>query len=67
METRRSFSPNTPPEELFEIARDLNQSLVAMREENERLRTQLKDAHLPTAADVRGIMAQDDQMTEGTE
>jgi len=64
METRRSFSPNTPPEELFEIASDLNQSFVAMREENERLRTQLKDAQLPTAADVRGIMAPDDQMND---
>jgi len=30
-------------------------------DEIERLRTQLKDAQLPTAADVRGIMAPDDQ------
>jgi len=54
----------SPATVFYEHAVDDDALLKEAADEIDRLRTQLKDAHLPTAADVRGIMAPDDQMND---
>jgi len=54
----------SPATVFYEHAVDDGALLKEAADEIDRLRTQLKDAQLPTAADVRGIMAPDGQMND---